>query len=234
MHGFTGAPKEMALLGEALAAEGHTVLGVRLPQHGTTPADMFHASWRDWYHGALDGYHILRAQCDSVFVMGLSMGGAIALKLSADYPVAGVVAMSTVSRPFHDKMGLRAALASAFNYLKPYMSKTPRPLAARPHPRVAYTVYPTRAIPQLRAMIREAAAALPRVTAPALIVHSRVDPLVPVENAMYIHEHLASADKEILWLEKSDHVVTEDAERDVLFAKINAFIRAHTRLPEAA
>src|SRR5574341_761312 len=82
IHGFTGSPKEMSLLGEALAAEGHTVLGVRLPQHGTTVTDMFHASWRDWYNGAADGYHILRAQCESVFAMGLSMGGAIALKLS--------------------------------------------------------------------------------------------------------------------------------------------------------
>ena len=30
IHGFTGAPKEMRLLAEALAAEGLTVLGVRL------------------------------------------------------------------------------------------------------------------------------------------------------------------------------------------------------------
>jgi carboxylesterase len=80
IHGFTGAPKEMSLLGEALAAEGHTVLGVRLPQHGTSAADMFRSDWRDWYAAALDGYHLLRAQCEIVFLMGLSMGGAIALR----------------------------------------------------------------------------------------------------------------------------------------------------------
>jgi carboxylesterase len=236
IHGFTGAPKEMTLLGEALAAEGRTVLGVRLPQHGTDPSDMLLASWRDWYTGALDGYHILRAQCESVFVMGLSMGGAIAIKMGADCAVSGVVAMSTVSRPFHDRMGLRAALASALKYLRPYVRKIPRRLAGpRPHPRVSYTIYPTRAISQLRAMIRASADALPRVTAPALVVHSRADPLVPAENAEYIYARLGSADKELLWLDTSDHVVTEDLERDLLFARINAFVRAHAgRPPEAA
>jgi carboxylesterase len=229
IHGFTAAPKEMSLLGEALAAEGHTVLGVRLPQHGTRPEDMFHSHWRDWYTAALDGYHLLRGQCDTLFVMGLSTGGAIALKMSADYAVAGVVAMSVPSLPYHDQMGWLAKLAGAFGYLKPYIRKRPpAPDAApRPHPRVAYTAYPTRAIPHFRAMIREAAAVLPCVSVPVLLAHSRGDRLIPVENMPYIFEHLGSADKEMLWLEKSDHLITEDCERDQLFARIVVWVRAH-------
>jgi len=236
IHGFTGTPKEMSLLGEALAAEGHTVLGVRLSQHGTTPADMFHAHWRDWYTAALDGYYLLRDQCPTVFVMGLSMGGTIALKMSADYPVAGVVAMSTLSRLFHDNMDWRAVLAGWLGILKPYVSKRP-PLpdaAPRPHPRVAYAAYPTRAVPQLRAMMLECAAALPRVTVPVLLAHSRGDRLVPAENMQYLYEHIGSADKEMFWLEKSDHVITEDAERGLLFARINAWVRAHAPQPVGA
>jgi carboxylesterase len=230
IHGFTGTPKEMSLLGEALADEGHTVLGVRLPQHGTTPEDMAHAHWRDWYVAALDGYHLLRAQCVAIFVMGLSMGGAIALKMSAEYPVAGVVAMSTPGRPFLDRMGWRARLARPLSLLWPYVGKsapTPSTEVTRPHPRVAYAVYPTRAVPHFRAMLREADAALPRVAVPALLVHSRGDRLIPAENMPYIYERLGSADKEMVWLEKSDHVITEDCERDLLFARVSAFVRAH-------
>lgn len=236
IHGFTGAPKEMSLLGEALAAEGYTVLGVRLPQHGTSAADMSRSDWRDWYAAALDGYYLLRAQCETVILMGLSMGGAIALKMSADYPAAGVVAMSTPSQPYHDKMGWRAGFARWLSYFQPYVGKRPpAPDAApRPYPRVAYTAYPTRAVPQFRAMIREAAAALPRVTVPVLLAHSRGDRLIPAENMPYIFARLGSADKEMLWLEKSDHVITEEGERDTLFARINAFMRAHARSPGAA
>jgi carboxylesterase len=236
IHGFTGAPKEMRLLGEALAAEGHTVLGMRLPQHGTTAEDMFRSDWRDWYAAALDGYHLLRAQCEMVFLMGLSMGGAIALRMSADYPAAGVVALSTPSQPYHDRMGWRVNFIGLLSYLQPYVGKrAPAPDAApRPHSRVAYSAYSTRAIPQFRAIIREAAAVLPRVTVPVLLAHSRGDRLIPAENMPYIFAHLGSADKEMLWLEKSDHVITEDCEREPLFAKINAFVRVHTRAPEAA
>ena len=228
IHGFTSAPKDMSLLGQTLAAEGVTVLGVRLTHHGTAPADLARSHWRDWYTAALDGYHLLRGQCPVVFAMGLSMGGDIALKLSADYPVAGVVAMSTPSLPYLDRLGWRARLAGLLGYVKPFLPKAlPDPAAPlRPHPRVAYAAYPTRAIPQFRAMLREAAAVLPRVTAPVLLVHSRGDRLIPPENMPYLLERLGSADKEMLWLEKSDHVITEDCEREQVFARVSAFVRA--------
>ena len=40
IHGFTASPQEMRRLGEHLAGEGHTVLGLRLPGHASTPPDM--------------------------------------------------------------------------------------------------------------------------------------------------------------------------------------------------
>jgi carboxylesterase len=229
IHGFTGAPKEMRPLGEALRATGHTVLGLRLPQHGTTPSDMFHAQASDWFQAALDGYQLLRNQCDSIFVMGLSMGGALSLWLAAHYPVTGVVAMSTPSYPFHEHMDWRARFANWFSLLAPYVPKKPYPVSdpAMRAQRVAYPTYPTRAITQFRTVIRLAAQALPQITAPALVVHSRADETIPPENLPYIYEHLGSADKEMLWLEHSGHVITEEAERQQLFDHIQAFIRAH-------
>lgn len=229
IHGFTGAPKEMRPLGETLAAAGHTVLGLRLPQHGTTPSDMFHSQASDWFQAARDGYQLLRDQCDVVFVMGLSMGGALSLWLAAHQPVAGVVAMSTPSYPFHEHMDWRARFADWFSLLAPYVPKKPYPVTdtAMRSQRVSYATYPTRAITQFRTVIRTAAQALPHITAPALLAHSRADNLIPPENLPYIYEHLGSADKELLWLERSGHVLTEEAERHQLFDRIHAFIRAH-------
>lgn len=40
VHGFTGAPQEMRGLGRFLAENGMTVLGIRLPGHGTRPEDL--------------------------------------------------------------------------------------------------------------------------------------------------------------------------------------------------
>jgi carboxylesterase len=99
LHGFTGAPKEMRLLGEHLADQGYTVLGPRLFGHATIKKDMLRARWRDWVASSLDGYYLLRGACTKIVVMGLSMGGALTLYLGARYPVDGLVAMSTPYAP---------------------------------------------------------------------------------------------------------------------------------------
>ena len=50
----------MRWLGEQLAGDGHTVLGVRLAGHGTCPEDMSGTRWPDWYAGVLENYQRLR------------------------------------------------------------------------------------------------------------------------------------------------------------------------------
>lgn len=230
IHGFTSAPKEMRPLGEALAHAGHTVLGLRLPQHGTQPWEMFRSDWRDWLSAALDGYYLLRDQCESVFVMGLSMGGDLALWLGAQPgagAVAGVVAMSTPSLLYHNQMNWGVHFARWLSYVIPFV---PKPAGAPSDPEmsaahVTYPAYPTRAIPHFRAVVREADAALPHLTAPVLLVHSRGDTGIPPENMPYLYERVGSPHKEMFWLERSDHIVTEETEREQLFARIIAFMR---------
>ena len=95
IHGFTGAPKEMLGLGEHLAAQGYTVLGPRLFGHSTVLKDMIRARYIDWVASTLDGYYMIRGACTKVVIMGLSLGGALALYLGSHHPVDGLVAMST-------------------------------------------------------------------------------------------------------------------------------------------
>src|SRR5207247_2364206 len=49
VHGFTGTPEEMRPLGEALAARGFPVYGVRLAGHGTDVAEPARTRWTDWF-----------------------------------------------------------------------------------------------------------------------------------------------------------------------------------------
>jgi carboxylesterase len=231
IHGFTGSPKEMRPLAEALAGAGHTVLGLRLPQHGTFPDDMFRSTALDWQNAALDGYHLLRSHCESVFVIGLSMGGALALWLAAQQPLAGVVAMSTPSQPRLDSMGWQAPYAHWIGRFIRYLPKGPDTVSdpEQQAEHVSYPAYPVRAIAPLRAVIQASIEALPRLTAPALLVHSHADATVAEANLHFIAEHIGATDKEILWLEHSGHVVTEEAEREVVFARVIAFVSAHIR-----
>jgi carboxylesterase len=226
VHGFTGAPREVRPVGEALARAGHTALGVRLTHHATRPQDMFRSHWQDWYASVLDGYHLLRGQCEQVFVMGLSMGGALALLLAAEHPVAGVAALSTPSRPLLDALDWRTRFARLFSYVVPFVDKAPADQAADPQ-HAHYPRYPVRAITQLRALLAEVDGRLPAIRVPALIVHARRDRGVPPANGQYLYDRLGSAVKQLVWLETSGHIVTEGPERDTVNQQVLDFVAAH-------
>ena len=88
IHGYTGTPAEMRLLGDHLHQEGYTVLGVLLPGHGTKPENLNETNWQDWYAAAEEGFKRLEESCSEVMVAGLSMGGLLAIKVAAELPVS--------------------------------------------------------------------------------------------------------------------------------------------------
>ena len=81
-HGFTGTPASLRPWADYLAAAGLTVSLPRLPGHGTTWQDMAHTRWEDWYAEVDRAYEELRGHTDEIFLMGLSMGGCLALRMA--------------------------------------------------------------------------------------------------------------------------------------------------------
>jgi len=229
LHGFTASPSEMRPLAAALTPDGYTLLGPRLPGHGTRPADLNRVRWQDWYTAALDGYRLLRDQCHRVIVAGLSMGGALALLLAANEPVAAVAALSTPSQPFYAGRSWAQRNARWLGYLFPNLPKklSGPPDREHPVPRASYPVRPVRAVHQFFEVVHAAALALPRIHAPTLVIHSRTDNLIPPASAEYLMLHLGSTEKELFWLERSDHVLTEDPARPQVFSIVREFVGRH-------
>ena len=93
IHGFTGLPAELRLMGEYLHAHGFTVLAIRLAGHGTTAEDLSRTEHEDWMDSVRDGYAILRGACDDIAVVGHSMGAIFALLLSIEAEVTCVVSL---------------------------------------------------------------------------------------------------------------------------------------------
>lgn len=224
IHGFTGAPKEMLWMGEHLAAQGHSVLGIRLAGHATQPADIVRTRWRDWVASVEDGFHILRRSTDHIFVIGLSMGGILALHHGAHHPVRGIIAMST---PYILSNDPRLKYLEFLQYLKPKMAKGPsdwhNPEAAKSH--VDYPYYPTRAIIELRDLQFEMRTAIPKIQVPVLLVHSKQDGSVMPANAELIFAALQTEDKTLFWVENSGHVVTREPDRQEIFEAAESFIK---------
>jgi carboxylesterase len=229
VHGFTGTPYEMRELGERLAAQGYTVLGPALAGHATQLTDMLPTRWTDWYGSVTAAYDQLCERCDVVFAIGLSLGGALVLHLAAHRPVNGVVA---VSAPFTIQNSL-ILLFKTFPFLYdliPHIKKNRQnddvqdPTIRARHPE--YDSHPTRAgaslifdfLPHLRDDLRD-------VCAPTLLIQARGDRVVSANSMGEYHARLGSREKEMLWLERSGHLVLEDYSKEEAFARILEFVR---------
>ena len=81
LHGFTGNPGSMRGVADAMVAAGFHVEMPLLPGHGTRVADMLPTRWADWSAAADAAYQRLAARSSKVVVVGLSMGGALTLRL---------------------------------------------------------------------------------------------------------------------------------------------------------
>ena len=93
-HGFTGSPHAVRDWAGSLADAGFAVRAPLLPGHGTSWQELARIHWRDW-HAALDAAYLdLAGDCEQVIVAGLSMGGALALRIAATRPVAGAVVVN--------------------------------------------------------------------------------------------------------------------------------------------
>lgn len=234
IHGFTGAPAEMRLLGEFLASHGYTVLAPLLPGHGTEPADLNRVRWQDWTAAAAAAYADLARRTDQVFVGGLSMGGLLALYLGATTrpdKLRGLLLFA----PGLLVMDRRLPLSIVARYVRPLLphdDAAPSDLAD-PEAEMRlwhYEAYPVGGASQLWLLQRAVRRQLGRVTAPILLMQGRRDASVRPDSPQVILAKVGSTDKEMVWLENSGHVLLVDAEREHVFATCLAWIQAHTAL----
>lgn len=224
IHGFTGAPAEMRLLGEYLHGRGFTVLGPRLAGHGSSPAEMAGTRWPHWYGDVEDGYHLLRGLCREVSVVGLSMGGLLALKLAAEHSVDR---LAVVNAPIY-LLDKRLPLLPFYRLFRNFQRQEKRRLAVNERYSVSYDYMPLSCVVSLLELIGNVDGLLPSIFRPALLIQSRHDRTVRPESVLHIHSRLGSRDKKIVWLERSGHVATIDVEHERLFRYIDSFLTARS------
>ncbi len=239
-HGFTAMPGEMRWLGDDLHARGHTVLGVRLAGHGTHPEDLTRTRWTDWLVDVEDALALAGSISQRVVLIGQSMGGVVALLGAGRYPsqVAGVVAIATpfaVALPSRDDLRDVPADTIERKGVPTHREYGLRREVVYP----AYAAEPPHILPELGCLLHQMRTALPAVQAPALLIHSRDDRAVPVENMALIYEALGTAHKEMLTLDAIGHSVVRDPRRRPVFDVIGHLVQSvadstEFRLTEAA
>ncbi|MFE2735030.1 alpha/beta hydrolase [Streptomyces sp. NPDC059349] len=221
-HGFTGSPQSLRPWAEYLAERGLTVSLPLLPGHGTRWEDMQVTGWQDWYAEVDRALRELLDRCSQVFVFGLSMGAALALRLAAKHgdDVAGLVLVN----PGNKVHGLAARALPVARHLVPSTKGIASDIAKEGSSEIGYDRVPLHAAHSLRNFFRIVDRELPQVTQPLVVLHSTQDHVVPPVDSARVLSRISSTDVEEILLEQSYHVATLDHDAGRIFDESYAFI----------
>lgn len=184
LHGFSGGPSDLRYLGDRLHAAGLSCLAPALPGHGPDAARLGEVRARDWQEAAGERLRALAAaRGGPLFVVGYSLGGALASYLAATRPeaVRGLVLLA----PALGLTGSSQLYRALFRYplasrLVSHVKKGPPDVAPGSLPiDRGPTQLPTRAARFLDRMIRDARGAIDRVRCPSRVYWGAGDRVVP-------------------------------------------------------
>jgi len=223
-HGFTGSPYSMKPWARHLAEHGFAVEVPLLPGHGTTWQEMNRTRWEDWYAEVTRAFEKLSAENDLVVAAGLSMGGALVLRLAADHPdrVAAVCVVNpALTTDRKDVLAL-----PVLKWMVPSFPGLANDIKKPGVDEHGYTKTPLKALHSCLRASKAIVPDLPKVTAPVLIFHSLDDHVVDYSSIPRITSKVSSRDVTERPLTESFHVATLDNDAPAIFEEsLEFFVR---------
>ncbi len=226
-HGFTGSPYSLRPWADYLADAGLSVSLPRLPGHGTTWQEMSRTRWEDWYAEVDRGYEELRGRTAEIFVMGLSLGGCLALRM-AELRGTGISGLVLVNPSLAADSKL-FMLAPVLKLVVPSLKGVGSDIRKEGVRELAYDRVPVRAAATLPALWRVTQSRLSEVTQPVLVYRSAADHVVGPASLQVLRAALPASQLTVVDCPDSYHVATLDNDAQTIFAGSLAFVRSHSR-----
>jgi carboxylesterase len=228
LHGFGDTPQTLRQLALELHAAGYDVRVPLLPGHGTVVADFLASRSRDWLDFARAELHDMKRGCERIALVGLSMGGALAAILASENPDTPALVLLA---PYLDMPAIPRLAAGTFWLWGNRVMKSNSPNSIRdPAERaknVGYGAYSRRLLFELWKLTRLARASLSRIAAPTLIMQSRMDPRIASKVAQRAYAALGTADKKLVWMENTGHIITVDYGHEKVFEEVRSWLVTH-------
>jgi len=217
LHGAGDTPQTVRYLSEQLYARGFHVVAPLLPSHGRTIKEFSRLTADALTAAAFENYHALRSRHSQVGLIGVSMGGALAVQVAAaapDLPALGLVAPYLAMRPHATRLArtsrIWGVLVPAFGSSEGFSIRDPDERRKS----LAYGAFTAGALRALYITVQRAVAALPRVAAPTLVIQSREDNRIGVEDAEAAFARLGAREKRLEWITGAAHIITVDYGRE--------------------
>jgi carboxylesterase len=229
LHGFTGSPASMKPWAHSLSERGYAVEVPLLPGHGTRWQDLDHVAWTDWYAEAEAAFDRLCRGCDAVVVAGLSVGGALALRLAEmrGSQVCGVVLVN----PFLSSDRKELVALPLLKHLIPSLRGVVNDIRKPDQDEHGYDRLPLKGLAEVTRMWKTVVPDLRLVTQPVLYFRSSADHVIDASSSATVLRGVASTDVEERVLDQSYHVATLDHDADRIFAESAQFVARVTDGP---
>ena len=240
-HGLTGSPFELQKYAKFLYKNGYDIYAECLPGHGDNFEEIYTITYQAWLNYAYKRFKDIKSKYENVFVAGLCLGAVLALSVAIKFPneVKGVVSLSTTlyldgwRLPWFMFL-LPVALSTMIRFYYCYPECEPhgiknektravvKKLLAKGD--VGMNDFPMTGIYELLKLSSYVRKNLKLITAPVLLIHSKEDDLTSIKSANTVYKKISSADKELITLYDSYHMVLYDNEKEFVFNKTLDFI----------
>lgn len=240
LHGMGANILEVERLGKHLHAGGISVYAADI--HGFCHAEPA-TPWESWLEQAVGHLRHLEAQYATVSVVGVSMGATLALAVAEQEDLDCLVLLAAALAYDGWAMPWYRFLLELLPFLPfklPYRYRESEPFGVKN--------------PEARAMIKRALGAdhvsemggesislehvteglrlithvrhhISQVETPCLLMHAIEDETVSIGNAEWVHQHISSASKEMIYLGDCYHMITIDNERETVMHETERFIK---------
>lgn len=221
LHGFTGNSADVRQLGRFLQKKGYTSYAPQYEGHAAPPEEILESSPHVWYKDALDGYDFLVEKgYEEIVVVGLSLGGCFALKLSLNRDVKGIVTMCS---PMYIKTE-GAMFEGVLDYARNFKKYEGKDQATIESEMAAF--HPTDTLKELQGQIQDVRDHIDEVMDPLLVIQAEQDKMINTDSANIIYNESESDDKAIRWYANSGHVITIDKEKELVFEDVYQFLES--------
>jgi carboxylesterase len=241
LHGLSSSPIELRYLARYLHNEGFTVCAPLIEGYSAGSSEQ---TMEQWVESAAREFDALAARYERVSICGLSIGGALAMRLIRERPSAQSLVLLSLTLAYDGwaipwyRFLLDWAYYTPLRHTYRYRESEPfgvrnealRKKIARAMQRNSFSeVGPsTISMPALHQALRLARSARKDVAAienDTLVIHAIDDETSSPRNPRYVIDNIGANFLRTLWLDDSYHMITSDNEREIVARETTLFLR---------
>ncbi|WP_100012773.1 alpha/beta hydrolase [Lentibacillus sediminis] len=220
IHGYTGGPYEVGPLADYLRERTNWHIDVpTLPGHGRN-LNLENVSYQKWIEKAEEALKQMAEHYDEIYLIGFSMGGMIASYLAAKYKVDNLVLLA----PSGKFLSLKQMSLDFASVIADGMRGNLDKNKFYTHYRKKAGNVPLKANLEFLKLVKFTRKYLKKVTAPVLIAQGQLDGMVPYKTAYYLDKEITSEQKEVVFFERSRHLICLGDDKDTLNTMVYEFL----------